>query len=93
MRFGFLRLRKFRNFSFARWILLFTVIRLSAKATWIDIQHEPPSRVIAGEVLPPGDQPVVALWNHRGVVDIFGRYVEAQVHANQSCLPIVPATI
>ncbi len=59
--------------------VLLATMQVLAKATWIEIQQQPPPSVIAGEVLPPGIQPRVALWNHRGVVDIFGRFVPASV--------------
>jgi len=59
--------------------VLLTAVQLSAKAAWIEILQEPPSNVIAGEVLPPSAQPLVALWNHRRAFDIFGREIPAQI--------------
>jgi len=71
-------------------LVLLATMQVLAKATWIEIQQQPPPSVIAGEVLPPGIQPRVALWNHRGDVDFFGRYVPASVGLHSTCARSVP---
>lgn len=60
------------------WFVLLAA-QLSAEAAWIEILEQPPFNVIAGEVLPPSAQPLVALWNHRRAFDIFGREIPAQI--------------
>jgi len=61
-------------------LLVLLTVQLSAKATWIEVQRQPRvPPLVAGEVMPPSSQPVVALWNHRGDVDIFGRVIPAQI--------------
>ena len=61
-------------------MVLLATAQLSAKATWIEIQNQPPhTGVVAGEAIPPAQQPIVALWNHRGSEDIFGRYVPPSI--------------
>lgn len=56
--------------------------QFSATDPWIEIQQQPPQppgSLIAGEVIPPGDQPRVALWNHRVAFDVFGRPIPSQI--------------
>ena len=60
-------------------LVFLATMQVLAKATWIEIQQQPPPIVVAGEVMPPGIQPRVALWNHRGDFDVFGRFVPAAV--------------
>ena len=64
------------------WLVLLATVQLCAKATWIEIQQAPPApprTVIAGQVIPPSAQPLVALWNHRTAFDVFGRPIPAQI--------------
>jgi hypothetical protein len=56
--------------------------QFSATDPWIEIQQQPPQPpgfLIAGQVIPPGDQPLVALWNHRVAFDVFGRSIPSQI--------------
>jgi hypothetical protein len=73
-----------RVFAPAVHLLLLAAMQSSLEATtpWIEIRQHPPlppQGVIAGQVIAPSAQPLVALWNHRGSEDIFGQYIPPQV--------------